>query len=95
VRFQPPELVIRPQRPLGGDFTRDLAASLKAITGATWEVATTDGPAEPSLLEQEKAQENAARDAILATPIVRAAFESFPEAELIGYSAPEKRSLAS
>jgi DNA polymerase III subunit gamma/tau len=38
--------------------------------------------------------ENAARDAILATPLVKAAFEAFPEAELVDYDAPDQRSTA-
>jgi DNA polymerase-3 subunit gamma/tau len=99
VRYEPPDLVIRPQKPLPADFARDLSAALKGLTGALWEITVTDGPADPSLLDQEKASENAARDAILASPVVKAAFEAFPEAELIDYSAPQDgnaaRSLAS
>ncbi|PTQ07358.1 DNA polymerase III subunit gamma/tau [Sphingomonas oleivorans] len=95
VRYAPPELVIRPQKPMSGDFTRDLAVALKMITGAQWEVSIGDGPAEPSLLDQQKAAEIAARDAILASPVVKAAFEAFPEAELIDYSRPEARSATS
>jgi DNA polymerase-3 subunit gamma/tau len=99
VRYQPPDLVIRPQKPLPADFARDVATALKGITQAAWEVTVADGPAAPSLLDQEKAAENAARDAILASPIVRAAFEAFPDAELIDYRSAQRgdapRSLAS
>jgi DNA polymerase III subunit gamma/tau len=94
VRYSPGELVIRPAKPLPGDFCRDLAASLKAITGQSWQVSTSDEAAQPSLLEQERTVENAARDAILATPLVKAAFEAFPEAELVDYDAPDQRSTA-
>ena len=38
VRYAPPELVLKPMRPLGGDWSRDLALALKAATGATWQV---------------------------------------------------------
>jgi DNA polymerase-3 subunit gamma/tau len=55
-------------------------------------VTIADGPAEPTLLDQEKSRENAARDAILAAPVVKAAFEAFPDAELVEYSQPEQRS---
>jgi DNA polymerase-3 subunit gamma/tau len=95
IRYDPPLLVIRPQRPLPGDFTREVAGALKAITNAKWEVSIGDGAAEPSLLDQEKAAKQAERDAILALPIVRAAFEAFPGAELIDYSREPARSRAS
>ena len=99
VRYEPPELVIRPHKPLPADFVKELAGALKAMTATAWDVAIADGPAAPSLLDQEKAAKNALRDAVLATPVVKAAFEAFPEAELLDYSAPEqaggRRSAAS
>jgi DNA polymerase-3 subunit gamma/tau len=94
VRYAPPDLVVRRTGPLPADFARDLAAALKAISGTTWEVTFTEGTSEASLLDQERALETAARDEILASPIVRASFEAFPDAELIGYTA-EQRSAAS
>ena len=36
VRYAPPELVLKPMRPLGGDWPRDLTAALKDATGKTW-----------------------------------------------------------
>ena len=99
VRYQPPELVIRPHKPLPADFVKDLAAALRAVTAAAWDVSIAEGPAAPSLLDQEKAAENALRDAVLATPVVKATLEAFPEAELLDYSLSEhaggKRSAAS
>ena len=83
VSYAPPVLVIHPVRPVASDFTRDLAIALKSITGATWEVNLSETPGAPTLRQQEQAQEDAARDAILAHPIVHAAMEAFPEAELI------------
>jgi DNA polymerase-3 subunit gamma/tau len=93
VRYAPPDLVIRRTGPLPAEFARDLAAALKAATTASWEVTFADGTSEPSLLDQERAAEAAIRDSILDSPIVRAAREAFPEAELIGYTA-ERRSAA-
>lgn len=92
VRYAPGELVIRQTKPLPADFVRDLGASLKELTGMTWDVSTTDEAAAPTLLAQEQAEEHAARDAILATPLVKAAFEHFPEAELIDYQTVQPRS---
>jgi DNA polymerase-3 subunit gamma/tau len=92
VRYAPPELVIRPAKPLAGDFVRDLAAALKAVTGTQWQVRASDAEAEPSLLEQEKEAAERLRGEVLASPMVAAAFEAFPEAELTGFTRDDQRS---
>jgi DNA polymerase-3 subunit gamma/tau len=92
VRYEPPELVVRPAKPLSGDFTRDLAAALKGMTGSAWQVRASDEPARPTLLEQEKTAKDALRQSVLDAPLVRAALEAFPGAELAGYSIDEQRS---
>jgi len=92
VSYAPPELVIRPAKPLSGDFVRDLAGALKAATGATWQVRAVDAPAAPSLLEQDKAAADRLRQDVLDSPAVKAAFESFPDAELVGFALDDKRS---
>ena len=92
VRYQPPELVIRPTKPLSGDLVRDVAAALKALTGETWQVRASDEASEPTLLEQEKLEAEKVREAVLGTPVVRAAFDAFPDAELIHYGTNEQRS---
>ena len=91
-RYAPPELAVKPLKPMPGDFIRDLTAALRTLTGTVWTVGTDEGDAQPSLLEQERAVEEAAKQAILDTPLVKAAFEAFPDAELIDYSATEQRS---
>ncbi|WOK36653.1 DNA polymerase III subunit gamma/tau [Sphingomonas sp. C3-2] len=85
IRYAPPDLKIRPTKPMASEFNRDLAVALKAITGVTWEVASPDEEAEPTLLEQEHMRERAARDAIMATPLVQAVLKEFPDAELLEY----------
>jgi DNA polymerase-3 subunit gamma/tau len=90
VRYAPPELVVRLTKPIP-DFVRDLAAALKAATGAVWQVSTSDADAQPTLLAQEKASAAAERDWVMNTPVVRAAREAFPEAELTGYRLGEQR----
>jgi DNA polymerase-3 subunit gamma/tau len=87
VRYAPPELVLKPTRPLGGDWPRDLAAALKTATGASWSVSLSDEAGEPSLLDQEKMAEERVRADVLADPNVRAAMDAFPDAELESYSA--------
>ncbi len=92
VRYEPPALAYRPLKQLAGDFARDLAASLKALTGTNWTVEASDGEAEPSLLEQEKMAADALRQSVLDEPIVKAAFEAFPDAELADYTLKDTRS---
>jgi DNA polymerase III subunit gamma/tau len=86
VRFAPPEIVLRPTRPVGHDWPRELAAALKSATGATWQVSLSDEPGEPSLLDQEKMAEERVRSEVLADPSVRAAFEAFPDATLESFA---------
>ncbi|HEX8839698.1 MAG TPA: DNA polymerase III subunit gamma/tau [Sphingomicrobium sp.] len=82
VRYEPPELVVKPLRPLGADWLRDLSAALKTTTGATWQVSLSDDSGEPSLLDQEKMAEERVRSDVLADPNVRAVMDAFPGAEL-------------
>ncbi|MEO8176156.1 MAG: DNA polymerase III subunit gamma/tau [Sphingomicrobium sp.] len=82
IRYAPPELALKPLKPLGADWTRELDAALKAITGSRWQIAIADEPAEPSLLEQEKMAEERVRADVLADSNVRAVLEAFPVASL-------------
>jgi DNA polymerase-3 subunit gamma/tau len=91
VRYAPPDLAIRLTKPIP-DFVRDLSAALKSATGAAWQVSTSDAQAEPTMLEQEKAAAEQLRQSVLASPVVAAAFQAFPEAELSGYRLGEQRS---
>ena len=58
---------------------------LRKETGQVWTIDTSDEEGEPSLLDQEQAAASAEREAVLQSPMVKAAFESFPDAELIDY----------
>ena len=86
VRYAPPQLAVRPLRPLGSDWPRELASILKGITGASWAVTIVDEGAEPSLLEQEKMAEEQVRAEVLQDASVKAAMDAFPDAELESYS---------
>ena len=66
--------------------------ALKALTGTAWQVRASDEPAAPSLLDQEKAAAERLRQEVLEAPLVKAAFEAFPEAELAGFRLDEPRS---
>jgi DNA polymerase-3 subunit gamma/tau len=86
VRYAPPVLALKPLRPLGADWCRDLAGALKSATGASWEVSLSDEAGEPSLLDQEKISEERVRSEVLADPNVRAVIDAFPDAELESFS---------
>jgi DNA polymerase-3 subunit gamma/tau len=86
VRYAPPELVLKPARPLGPDWPRDLMQALKSATGSSWQVSLSDELGEPSLLDQEKMAEERVRADVLADPNVRAAMDAFPDAELESFS---------
>jgi DNA polymerase-3 subunit gamma/tau len=92
VRYAPPELVVRIGRPLSGEFLRDLATALKSTTGTQWQVQASEADAQPSLLDQEKAGAEQLRQSVLEQPVVAAAFEAFPDAELTGYRLDDQRS---
>ena len=86
MRYAPPELAVKPLRPLGSDWPRELASILKGITGGSWTVIIADEGAEPSLLEQEKMAEEQVRAEVLQDPSVKAAMDAFPDAELESFS---------
>ncbi|MGN6848528.1 MAG: DNA polymerase III subunit gamma/tau [Sphingomicrobium sp.] len=86
VRYEPPELALKPLRPLGADWSRDLALALKSATTTSWQVSLSDESGEPSLLEQEKMAEERVRADVLADPNVRAVMDAFPDSELEAFS---------
>jgi DNA polymerase-3 subunit gamma/tau len=89
VAYAPPELVLSLESPIA---TRDLALALKDMTGLHWQVRTEDSGGEPTLRDQELAAKRAEEQAVLETPLVKAALEAFPGAVLDHYSLDEQRS---
>ena len=73
-------------------FIRTLREATDAIFGQKWQVALSDGPAQPTLREQEQAAEAELKRKVLETPVVKAALEAFPGAELARYNLDEQRS---
>jgi len=64
----------------------------KAQFGQPWRIAIAEGEAQPSLREQELASARAAEQRVRELPVVKAAFEAFPDAELAGYVIDDQRS---
>ena len=91
VRYAPPELVLSGSRPMSADTLSDVNAALKALSGKPWKLSFVDEAGEPTLKERADAADAAARQAILDSPMVQAARQAFPDAELETW--PGQRSL--
>ncbi|QQV76110.1 DNA polymerase III subunit gamma/tau [Sphingomonas aliaeris] len=82
IRIDPPEMVLSSLRPLPADMVRDLIVELKRCTGRAWKVTTEDAPGAPTIRERHLETKEAIRAEILASPVVKAAFDAFPDAVL-------------
>ncbi|MGQ0559568.1 MAG: DNA polymerase III subunit gamma/tau [Sphingosinicella sp.] len=93
VSYAPPELALKPLKPLAREFAKELSGALKAATGSAWKVriAGADEQAEPSLHECDREAAERERQQVLEAPVIKAAFEAFPDTELAGYTLDEKR----
>jgi DNA polymerase-3 subunit gamma/tau len=76
---------------LGEDPTPELRDALFRTTGERWQVERGMGEAQPSLREVAEAEATAAEAALLANPLVKAAFAAFPEAQLIDEARANER----
>ena len=65
------------------DPAPDIRKALEELTRERWNVERTVGDAQPSLRERDEAQATAAQAALLADPLVKAAFAAFPDAQLV------------
>ena len=76
------ELVLSSSRPLPSDLIAELGSTLKQITGRMWRISTAPTVGAPTIREAEAARREAFKAEILATPVIAAALEAFPEATL-------------
>ncbi len=83
VEYAPPVLAYQLAGPVAPGFVPELRDALAKVTGARWELEERAGDSQPSLLEQEQAKAEAEKRTILESPLVKAAFAAFPEAELL------------
>ena len=86
VRYDPPELVFSGSRPMSSDTLNELGGALKQLSGRAWRVSFADEPGAPTLKERDDSAESAAKQAILDSPMIKAALEAFPQAELESWS---------
>ncbi|OYY72378.1 DNA polymerase III subunit gamma/tau [Sphingomonas sp. 28-63-12] len=83
VRFEPPDIVLSSAKPFPADIPRELAEVLRRLTGKTWRITTEDTPGTPSVREAQAAARAAELAWVRETPVVKAAIEAFPEAEVV------------
>ena len=83
VDYAPPLLAYQLAGPVAPGFVAELRDALAKVTGTRWNLEEREGAAQPSLLEKERAEAEADRRAIMESPLVKAAFAAFPEAELL------------
>ncbi|MGE4430472.1 MAG: DNA polymerase III subunit gamma/tau [Sphingobium sp.] len=82
VRYAPPELDFQPVGPIDREVIDRMKQAIEAVTRSRWQVSAVNGEAQPSLAEQKASVEEAAKQAILETPVLKAAMAAFPGAEL-------------
>jgi DNA polymerase III subunit gamma/tau len=97
VEYGPPTLLLqqtRNVRPVKDveTFLRTLRDMTDSLFGQKWQVGISDGPGQPTLREREQAAEAALKQEVLEAPMVKAAFEAFPGAELAAFNLDERRS---
>jgi DNA polymerase-3 subunit gamma/tau len=96
VDYSPPQLLLQPAKARDSKLIADTLAKLRqglsTLFQEKWRVELSDREAQPTIGEQEKAAEDALRQSILETPLVKAALEAFPGAELARYNLDEQRS---
>jgi DNA polymerase-3 subunit gamma/tau len=96
VDYAPPILRLQASRALDAKRIDDLLGELRAFTkqafGQPWQIGMAEGSAQPSLREQELASEREAEQRVREMPVVKAAFEAFPDAELAGWTIDDQRS---
>ena len=68
---------------LPSGFDRELAETLYSLTNTRWQVSFADGEGDASLFEQERAKKASDEAEIMNMPVVKAAFEAFPQAKLV------------
>lgn len=83
IRYEPPQIEYQSVRPISVGDIRRISDSLKQKTGVQWQIHEGQGEAKPSIAEQAEQAYVAEKQAIMNTPMVKAAIEAFPDAQLL------------
>ncbi|MEP7350180.1 MAG: DNA polymerase III subunit gamma/tau [Sphingorhabdus sp.] len=90
VDYAPPLLAYQLAGPVAPGFAAELRDALAKVTGTRWDLEQREGAALPTMLETERAEAEAGRRAIMESPLVKAAFAAFPDAELLDSDGDEQ-----
>ena len=82
IAFKPGAITFEPVPGAPHDLARRLASRLKDWTGRTWLIAANGQGGGETLIERDRREKDAARQAILDDPFVKAVMQAFPGAEL-------------
>ena len=83
VRFEPGRIEITVREEAPPNLASRFAAVLEEVCGSRWIISISQEPGAPTLREQERAAEAEKRAAVMDHPLVKAAMETFPDAELV------------
>ncbi len=83
IELAPERLVFEQADNFPDDPAPDIREVLFKLTSKRWQVERGSGPAQPSLREAAEAVARARDEHIRSDPLVKAAFEAFPDAELL------------
>ena len=83
IELGPDRLVYEQADSYPDDPAPDIREALFKVTGRRWQIERGSGAGQPSLRETAEAEAAAADARVRADPLVKAAFEAFPDAELI------------
>lgn len=91
VRFEAPVIEYQSARAISDGDIRKITDILREYTGVSWEITKGQGEATPSIAEQGQQAYEAEQKAILESPLVKAAIEAFPNAELLDDEQPSEQ----
>ncbi|MEE3100347.1 MAG: DNA polymerase III subunit gamma/tau, partial [Pseudomonadota bacterium] len=83
VSYQPGRIVFEPSPSAPASLAADLGERLRAWTGARWMVAVESSGGAPTVAEQRDAERDDLHARLREHPLVRAALDAFPEAEIL------------
>ena len=90
IALEPGKLVYALVPGFSGDPAPEIRDALYQLTGQKWELQRGGGEGVPSLREQAEAARVAEADAVRRNPLVAAAFEAFPDAEIVDEEALQR-----
>ena len=83
VRFEPPKIEIALVEGASPNLVGDLSQKLQRWTGERWMVAVSRAPGQRPLGEVRREAKQAEIDRLMLTPMLKAAFAEFPDAEIV------------